>query len=46
MLSLSDNNQTAVIDEFNSTLRLLDDLLNIDIPYFKQMVSQTYPTEL
>ena len=46
MLSLSDNNQTAVTDEFNSTSRLLDDLLNIDIPYFKQMVSQIYPTEI
>ena len=27
------------------TLRL-DDLLNIDNPYFKQMISQMYPTEL
>ena len=27
-------------------LRYLDDLHNIDNPYFEQMVSQIYPTEL
>ena len=46
MLSLSDNNQADVIEAFNSTSRYLDDLLNIDKPYFAQMVSQIYPTEL
>ena len=46
MLSLSDNNQTDIIEAFNSTSRYLDDLLNIDNPYFKQMVGQIYPTEL
>ena len=46
MLSLSDNNQADVVEAFNSTLRYLDDLLNIDNPYFAQMVSQIYPTEL
>ena len=46
MLSLSDNNQTDIIKAFNSTSRYLDDLLNIDNPYFEQMVSQIYPTEL
>ena len=46
MLSLSDNNQTDIIEAFNSTSRYLDDLLNIDNPYFEQMVGQTYPTEL
>ena len=30
----------------NSTSRYLDDLLNIDNPYFEQMVGQIYPTEL
>ena len=45
MLSLSDNNQTY-IEAFNSTLRYLDDLLNIDNPYFEQMVGQVYPTEI
>ena len=46
MLSLSDNNQTDIIEAFNSTSRNLDDLLNIDHPYFEQMVGQIYPTEL
>ena len=46
MLSLSDNNQTDIIAAFNSTSRYLDDLLNIDNPYFEQMVGQIYPTEL
>ena len=43
MLSLSDNNQADVIE---ATSRYLDDLPNIDNPYFKQMVGQIYPTEL
>ena len=38
MLSLSDSNQADIIEAFNSTSRYLDDLLNIDNPYFKQMV--------
>ena len=46
MLSLSDNNQANIIEAFNSTSRYLDDLLNIDNPYFEQMVGQIYPTEL
>ena len=46
MLSLSDNNQTDIIETFNHTFRHLDDLLNIDNPYFEQMVGQIYPTEL
>ena len=45
MLSLSDNNQTDIIEAFNSTSRYLDGLLNIDNPYFEQMVGQIYPTE-
>ena len=44
--SLSDNNQTDIIEAFTSTSRYLDDLLNIDNPYFEQMVGQIYPTEL
>ena len=35
-LSLSDNNQTDIIEALNSTSRYLDDLLNIDNPYFEQ----------
>ena len=46
MLSLSDNNQTDIIEAFNSTSRYLDDLLNFDNPYFEQMVGQIYPTGL
>ena len=45
MLSQSDNNQTDIMDAFNSTSRYSDDLLNIDNPYFKQMVGQINPTE-
>ena len=33
------------IDAFNSTSRYLDDLLNIDNPYFEGMVTQIYPYE-
>ena len=43
---LSDNNQADIIEAFNSTSRYLDDLLNIEIPYFEQMVGQIYPTEI
>ena len=46
MLSLSDNNQADVVEAFNFTSRYLDDLLYIDNPYFEQMISQVYPTEL
>ena len=43
---VSENNQTDIIEAFNSTSRYLDDLLNIDNPYFEQMIGQIYPTEL
>ena len=46
MLSLSYNNQAGVVEAFISSSINLDDLLNIDHPYFAQMVSQVYPTEL
>ena len=46
MLSLSDNNKTDIIEAFNSTSRYSDDLLNIDNPYFEQLVCQIYSTEL
>ena len=46
MLSLSDNNQSDIVEAFNSTSRYLDDLVSIDNPFFAQMVSQIYPTEL
>ena len=37
--SLNHNNQANVIEAFNSTTRHLDDLLNIDSPYFEGMIS-------
>ena len=40
MLSLSDNNQTDIIETFNSTSRYLDDSLKFENPYFEQMVGQ------
>ena len=45
-ISLSNDNQADIIEAFNSTSRYLDDLLNIDNPYFEGMVNQIYPPEL
>ena len=36
----------TIIKQMLFTSSYLDDLLNIDNPYFKQTVSQIYPTEL
>ena len=46
MTSLSDDNQADIIKAFNSTSRYLDDLLNIDNPYFEGMANKIYPLEL
>ena len=46
MTSLSDVSQAEIIEAFKSTSRYLDDLLNIDNPYFEGMVSRIYPHEL
>ena len=46
MTSLSDVKQAEIIEAFKSTSRYLDDLLNIDNPYFEGMVSRIYPLEL
>ena len=46
MITLSDDNQADIIEAFNSTSRYLDDVLNIDNPYFEETVNQIYPTEL
>ena len=43
MLSLSEDNQSDVIEAFNSTSRYLDDLLNIDNNFFDSMVNRIYP---
>ena len=44
--SLSDVKQAEIIEAFKSTFRYLDDLLNIDNPYFEGMVNRIYPPEL
>ena len=46
MKIFSSDNQADVIKAFNLTSRYLDDLLNIDTPYFEGMVNQIYPPEL
>ena len=46
MLSLSDANQSEVIEAFNSTSRYLDNLLTIDNNFFDSMVNHIYPSEL
>ena len=46
MDSLNHDNHADAIEAFNSTSRYLDDLLNIDNPYFEGMVNQIYPSEL
>ena len=45
MLSLSDDNQSEVIEAFNSTSRYLDDLLNIDYNFFDSIVNHIYSSE-
>ena len=46
MTTHCNDNQADIIESFNSTSRYLDDLLNIDNPYFEGMVNQIYPPEL
>ena len=46
MLSLSDDNQSDVIEAFNSISRYLDDLLSIGNNFFDIIVNRIYPTEL
>ena len=46
MTSLSDVKQAEIIEAFKSTSRYLDDILNIDNPYFEGMVNCIYPSEL
>ena len=38
MVSLSDDTQADMIDAFNTTLKYLDDILNINNIYFDNMV--------
>ena len=46
MLSLSEDNQSDVIEISNSTSRYLDDLLNFDNNLFDSMINRIYPSEL
>ena len=42
MMPFSDDKQTDIIDDFNTTSRYLDDILNINNVYFDNTVSQIY----
>ena len=44
--TLSDDNQSEVIEAINFTSRYLDDQLNIDNTFFDSMVNHIYPSEL
>ena len=46
MTPLSDVKQSEIIEAFKATSRYLDDLLNIDNPYFEGKVNRIYPPEL
>ena len=46
MLSLSDNKQADIIDDFNTKSRCLNSTLYINNVYFDNMISQIYPSEL
>ena len=46
MTSLSDVKQAEIIEAFKSTSRYLDDLSNIDNPFFEGMVNRIYSPEL
>ena len=46
MLALLEDNQSDVIEAFNSTSRYLDYLLNIDNNFYDSIVNRIYPSEL
>ena len=46
MLSLSEDNQSDVIEAFNSTFRYMMDLLNSENNFLDSMVNSIYPSEL
>jgi hypothetical protein len=46
MLTLSPTDQRDIIDAFNYTSRYLDDILNMDNPFFARMLTSIYPSEL
>lgn len=46
MLSLCPTTQADIISAFKDTSRYLDDILNMDNPYFERLVHNIYPPEL
>jgi len=46
MLELSKTKQLDLIQRFNLTSRYIDDILNLDNPYFEQYIHNIYPKEL
>lgn len=46
MSNLRKDNKIDIINAFNDTSRYLDDILNLDNPFFETMVSDIYPKEL
>ena len=46
IMSLSDDTQADIIEVFSSTSRYMDDIFNINNPYFEEMVTQIYHNEL
>ena len=46
MLSLNPITQADIISAFNDTSRYLDDIFNMDNPYFDNIFSSIYPKEL
>ena len=46
MMARIDDNQVDIIDLFSSTSSKLDLNLNIDNPYFEDLVNQIYSPEL
>ena len=46
MLKLSQTNNNNLIEAFNNTSRYLDDILNLDNPYFSNHITDIYPSEL
>ena len=46
MSKLNSDSKADIIEAFNYTSRYLDDILNLDNPYFDSMFSSIYPKEL
>ena len=46
MLALSHENQANITEAFNLSVRYLDDLLNVDDDYCKQMIDKIYPKDV